>query len=219
MLHQDYIYSYDILLAALNDRSLWSLLLNFCCNLLSKPSRSGKRHTLISNIRKRLSNIFSIGNTSVNCRSIKPNKGYKTPSLANLVANKMEDGDTTASIRLICSEEKPMYDSEVVYVKLTERHPAPNKDRQQFNYANLTAAIQLSEKEVFKAIRSFPAGSSGVSDGVRPKHILDLVSCKIAGHKFLAAITGFVNMLLDGVCHPHVIPVLFSGILTALIKN
>ena len=131
----------------------------------------------------------------------------------------MEDGDTTAAIRLICSEEKPMYDSEVVYVKLTERHPAPNKDRQQFNDANLTAAIQLSEKEVFKAIRSFPARSSGEPDGVRPKHTLDLVSFKIAGHKFLTAITGFVNMLLDGVCHPHDIPVLFGGILTALMKN
>ena len=65
-----------------------------------------------------------------------------------------------------------MYDSEEVYFKLTERHPAPIKDRKQFNDANLTTAIQLSEKEVLKATRSFPAGSSGGPDGVRPKHIL-----------------------------------------------
>ena len=53
----------------------------------------------------------------------------------------MEDGNTTAAIRLICSEEKPVYDSEEVYIKLTERNPAPNKNRQQFNDANLTTAI------------------------------------------------------------------------------
>ena len=73
--------------------------------------------------------------------------------------------------------------------------------------------------EVLKAIRSFPAGSSGGPDGMRPKYILDLVSSKIAGHKFLTAITGFVNMLLDGVCHPDVIPVLFGGNLTVLMKK
>ena len=131
----------------------------------------------------------------------------------------MEDGDTTAAIRLICSEEKPVYDSKEVYVKLTERHPAPNKDRQQFIDANLTTAIQLSEKEILKAIRSFPAGSSGGPDGVQPKHTWDLVSCKIAGHKLLTVITGFVNMLLNGVCHPNFIPVLFGGNLTALMKK
>ena len=131
----------------------------------------------------------------------------------------MEDGNTTAAIRLICSEQKPVSDSEEVYVKLTERHPAPNKDRQQFNDANLTTAIQPSEMEVLKAIRSFPADSSGEPDGMWPKHILDLVSCKIADQKFLTAITGFVNMLLDGVCHPDVIPVLFGGNLTVLMKK
>ena len=47
-------------------------------------------------------------------------KGYRTPSLANLVANEMKDDNTTAAIRLIFSEEKPVYDSEEVYVKLTE---------------------------------------------------------------------------------------------------
>ena len=101
---------------------MWSLLLSLGSYILSKPSRSGKRHTLVSIIRKRLSNIDSVGNTSVNHRSAKPNKGCRTPSLANLVANKMEDCDTTTAIRLICSKEKPVYDSEEVYVKLTERY-------------------------------------------------------------------------------------------------
>ena len=106
-----------------------------------------------------------------------------------------------------------------MYVKLTDRHLTPNKDRQQFNEANLTTAIQLSENEVLKAICNFPAGSSEGPDEVRPKHIMSLVSCKIAGYKLLTAITGFVNMLLDGVYHPVIIPVLFGGNLTAFMKK
>ena len=71
--------------AAPNDLLLWSLPVNFGFNILSKPTKSG-----VSIIRKRVSNIDSVGNASVNSHSTKPNKGYRTPSLANLVANKME---------------------------------------------------------------------------------------------------------------------------------
>ena len=69
------------------------------------------------------------------------------------------------------------------------------------------------------SIRSFPAGSAGGPDGLRPRHLLDLVNCKSAGHKLLSAITMFVNMLLEGKCHPDVIPILFGGNLTALVKK
>ena len=72
--------------------------------------------------------------------------------------------------------------------------------------------------QVLKAI-SFPAGSSGGLDGLRPKHIIDLVYCKTAGHELLSAFTSFINMLLDGRCHPDVMPVLFGGNLTALQKK
>ena len=94
--------------------SFWSLFLHFGCNILSKPTRSGKRHTLVYINRKRLSDIDSVGNAFINYHSAKPNKCYRIHSLANLVTNKMEDGDTTAAIRLIFSDEKPVYDSEEV---------------------------------------------------------------------------------------------------------
>ena len=68
-------------------------------------------------------------------------------------------------------------------------------------------------------VRSFPAGSSGGPDGVRPKHILDLVSCPVAGPKLLTALTSFVNLLLSGRCPRAISPILFGANLIALSKK
>ena len=135
----------------------------------------------------------------------KSNKG--SSSLANLIASKMEDGDSTAAIRLLISEDKPVYNSEETFIKLKERHPAAANDRAHYKDPLGTSALRVSDREVLKAIRSFPAGSSGGPDGLRPKHIIDLVCCKTAGHELLSALTSFIKMLLDGRCHPDVIPV------------
>ena len=79
--------------------------------------------------------------------------------------------------------------------------------------------FHATEAEVLKAIRSFPAGSCGGPDGIRPQHVLDLVNCAESGSNVLAAITSFVNTLLAGKCHPAVRPILFGGNLIALDKK
>ena len=131
----------------------------------------------------------------------------------------MEDGDITAAIRLLISEDKPKYNSEKTFIKLKERHPAAANDRVHYKDPLGTSALLVSDKEILKAIRSFPAGSSGGPESLRPKHIIDLVRCKTPGHELLSAFTYFINMLLDGRCHPDVMPVLFGGNLTALQKK
>jgi len=85
------------------------------------------------------------------------------------------------------------------------REPAPDPQ----------PAVQLSETELLRAVRSFPAGSAGGPDGVRPQHILEMVNCREAGPKLHSALTGFVNYLLHGEIHASVSPVLFGGNLIA----
>ena len=77
----------------------------------------------------------------------------------------------------------------------------------------------MTEAEVLKIVRSFPAGSSGGPDGIRPQHVLDLINCRECGTALLTSITGFINMLLEGKCHPDVAPILFGGNLIALEKK
>ena len=77
----------------------------------------------------------------------------------------------------------------------------------------------MSETEVLRAVRSFPAGSARGPDGVRPQHILEMVDCRETGPKLHSALTGFVNCLMQGEIHSQVSPVLFGGNLIALEKK
>ncbi len=70
-----------------------------------------------------------------------------------------------------------------------------------------------------KAILSFPKGSAGGPDGLRPQHVYDLVKCADAGPALLSAITRFVNMLLRGQCAREATPIIFGANLTALVKK
>ena len=55
--------------------------------------------------------------------------------------------------------------------------------------------LQVSEQEIQHAIKSFPTGSAGEPDGLRPQHIANLLSWRDNGLSLLFVITAFVNML------------------------
>jgi len=48
-----------------------------------------------------------------------------------------------------------------------------------------TVAVQVTEADVLRAVRSFPAGSAGGPDGFRPQHILEMVNCREAGQNYI----------------------------------
>jgi hypothetical protein len=137
------------------------------------------------------------------------------------VSAKLEDGNVRAALRIISSDDKPADNNEAVYRQLVERHPsaapdrAPVSDHLPGNIINL----QVTEKEVMHAIRSFPSGSAGGPDGLRPQHVLDMVKCADTGPALLTSITELVNALLRGQCARDVIPILFGASLTALEKK
>ena len=93
----------------------------------------------------------------------------------------------------------------------TDRMPLPSP--QVYN------ALQVTETELIAAIKSFPAGSAGGPDGIRPQHILDLTNNQEAGPALVTSLTTFINMLLAGCCPDTVIPVFFGGSLIALEKK
>ena len=68
-------------------------------------------------------------------------------------------------------------------------------------------------------IRTFPTGSSGGPDGLRPQHILEMVTCVQSFPELLSAITSLTNLLLAGTCPDQVRASLFGGTLLALRKS
>jgi len=195
---------------------VWKDLLQFGRETLIQPLRGGKRHNLASIIKKRTVEPYNADHELVSHRTKKPDAATL---LANAVSAKIEDGNLKAAIRIMCSEDKPASNSDSVYAQLLDKHPSPPPERGVIPDAQPMVAVQMTEPDVLQAIRSFPAGSAGGPDGVRPQHVLEMVNCREAGPELLSALTGFVNCLLQGEIHPRVSPVLFSGNLIALEKK
>ena len=72
--------------------------------------------------------------------------------------------------------------------------------------AALNNCLLVDESEVRRAVLTFPAGSAGGPDFLRPQHIRDLMMCQETGHDFLS-LTAFVNLVLSGRCPSEVAPI------------
>ena len=67
---------------------------------------------------------------------------------------------------------------------LRSKHPAAHPDTSLPSAPKeeaLEAALVVSEREVSQAIRSFPRGSAGGPDGLRPQHLVDMTSMSAGG--------------------------------------
>ena len=122
------------------------------------------------------------------------------------VSSKIEDGYIKAALRILLSEDKPADFSEAAFSAIADKHPKVSSNMSSIPDPSSFASLLISESEVLKAIRSFPAGSSGGPDGFRPQHLADLVRCNSNGPALLSALTGFVNLILNGDCPLSVRP-------------
>ena len=195
----------------------WHVLLNFSSTMLTAPRRAGRKHHITSLLQKRSA-------TDVVQPRDYPSKTShrqmdKNMPLATAVTTKIEDGNIKAAIRILSSDDSLAPDCEETVNALRRRHPAAAPDRTANPDPHSFPSLAVSEKEVNEAIRSFPAGSAGGPDRFRPQHLRDLTSDPTFGPPLIAAITGFVNILLDGKCPQPIAPVLFGGNLTALTKK
>ena len=99
--------------------------------------------------------------------------------LAKRVAIKLEEGDFKGAVHSACSEDAFTSVTDDTLSVLWEKHPAlhpascfpspPDSD-------HLASLPLVSEEDVARALRSFPRGSAGGPDGIRPQHLLDLIS-------------------------------------------
>ena len=204
-------------LANPRDHSAWATLLGFTQSILAAPARAGRRHNVASSIIKRKLDDVPTVNVGP-WGALKPRRDDAS-SLAAAVRAKIEDGNVRAAARIICSDEKPAVEDDATLDALRQRHPAAPSDRAAPPDPSLLGAAQVTEEHITKAVRSFPAGSSGGPDGLRPQHLVDMVTCVVAGPALVTALTSFVNLLLEGQCPPEVAQVLFGGRMFALQKK
>ena len=131
--------------------------------------------------------------------------------LAQAVSAKLEDGNLRAAIRNICSDNSPAQPTGDALQKLQEKHPPASGGLDDLPDINPDSALLVTETEVCQAVPSFPAGSSGGPDGMRLQHLKDMMLCGESGTDFLAALTGFTNVVLAGLCPKEATPFFFGG--------
>ena len=188
--------------------------------MLLAPARAGRRHNVANTLKKR--SIAADGPTAVSTAGvwIPPRSSRdEATTLATAVRAKIEDGNIRAAARILCSDERPAAVDGATLDALRKRHPPAPSDYSSPPEPTEYSAIQVTEADVTRAIRSFPAGSSGGPDGLRPQHLVDMFTCPASGPGLITAITGLVNLLLQGCCPPQVTQILFGGRLFALQKK
>ncbi len=207
------------IIAQPEDSTAWSRLLNYGDKLLLAPPRSGRKHNIANTLKKRTVDATSTAAAHQPPRPRPTARLDEGLALAMAVRSKLEDGNVRAAVRIICSDEKPALNNDATLNALRQRHPPAAVNRITVPDPSTFDAVHVIEQDVTTAIRSFPAGSAAGPDGLRPQHLLDLITCKEAGQELVSATTSLVNLLLEGRCPPEVGTVLFGGRLFALQKK
>ena len=75
------------------------------------------------------------------------------------VSAKLEDGNISAAVRILCSDEVISDYSAETLAKLQLKHPGEHESISFPPELSPSTALQFREEDVLRAIRSFPAGS------------------------------------------------------------
>ena len=122
------------------------------------------------------------------------------------------------ALRVLSSGDTLAPRNEETVARLRALHPSMPPDRRAPPTASV-AALHATQLDIKAAITSFPQGSAGGPDGLRPQHLKDLLADKSENDPLLLAITDFINVVLAGKTPEAVRPIIFGGALTALQKN
>ena len=121
----------------------------------------------------------------------------KEEVLKNRVDAKFAENDLRGAIRELSSDDTLAPDNSETFEKLKERHPAaPSGISIPPAPENDDAHIPVTADSVKTAILSFPAGSAGGPDGLKPGHLKNMIGAAEAGNRLLESITKLVNLVL-----------------------
>jgi hypothetical protein len=202
--------------------SNWLAVFNWPQAILEVPRRGGKRQNLTTILKKRISAFPSTiieGNDQMarSAQRIKSDSNQET--LVKAVTSKLEAGNSKAAIRLLMSDDSFASPSAENVSRLKSKHPPASLNLASVPKPDLAGHLSVEETGVRSAVMSFPAGTAGGPDGLRPQHLKDMISCKEGGPKLLSALTAFTNVTLAGRCPAELLPIFFGGKLIALNKK
>ena len=93
--------------------------------------------------------------------------------LAVRVSEKLEDGYVKGAVRLTASDDLIATYCQETIDALISKHPHANSPP-HCAAIDIVAPLVLQEPVIAMAVKTFPAGSAGGLDGLRPQHLKDI---------------------------------------------
>ena len=100
------------------------------------------------------------------------------------ITSKLQHGNISAAVRLLCSEDNPAEFTTANLRKLQNKHPQEHTGARIPPTSDNMPALQVSEDTVLKAIRSFPAGSAPGPTVLDP-----IISSNLCSHRKLVLVS------------------------------
>lgn len=194
-----------------NDLKHWAILLTFVYSNFCLPVKKTK-HSLATSIKKNL-------NSAIKDSLPYKKRNFKQSLLSTRIEAKVADGDIRGAVKILSSQDTLSPASEETLKKLMDKHPQCHR---QFKCSNVEVEnMSVCEEDVKLALSSFPNGSSGGMDGLRPQHLKDLTMTENgeAASILLSSLTKFCNFVFSGKVTESILPIFFGASLIALDKN
>jgi hypothetical protein len=195
----------------------WCSLFGFPRICLKAEARGGRNRRLTTLAEK--CNRYSAEDfIAFNPPRMKKQQKPPNRDIAKTVQGKIEEFDVKGAVRAVSSSDSLADCSDAVAEEMRVKHPqgrAPTVSTSDATSATTTPG------KVRKQILSFPAGSAGGPDLLRPQILKDLTaeSNGEAAQRLLLAMTNFCNMVLSGTVPPPIRPFFFGANLFALGKK
>jgi len=205
----------------------WKKLLDFTSSCLAQPRRGGKSRNLATLVIHQVRAFDSFDTSSTQSENGGSNTNQhpsrrKALSSEQLIASraaaKLEDGDVKGAVRVLSSNESLAPFNLDSYNALLPLHPNAPPDRRDVPLLN-SPSLQVGPAAVRAAITSFPNGSAGGPDGMRPQHLKDLLTGAADDDPLLGVLTELTNLLLSGDIPSHIRGALFGANLLAIAKK
>lgn len=215
---------------AKNDVLAWFRLLSFPLIVLNTVSKNCFKSNHGPNIIRHNLTVFSalidipsLFNELLNLLSIdlpKKKQSLTEKLIIKIAQRKIGEGDIGGAVRVLCSQEGMAEITPENIEKLRNKHPDEDSVIEEENISNLEQ-FDTSSEQVINSIRHFPISSSGGIDGLRPRHLKDLISfsCGEVSSKLTSAVAKLVNIVRAGKICSKILTIFYGAALIALAKK
>ena len=187
------------------------------------PQRGVQGGSLASLVNKQIEAEADLPDVTTNPNPKRGRNSFKDPirSMAVRVSAKLEEGDFKGAVRIASSEETLAPPDDTTFAALQDKHPPLHSESAipSLQEDFLPHFTSVTAKDITKAIRSFPNGSAGGPDGLRPQHLKDMIGPTGNSCGLLPALGHFVELVLEGRTPVPMRQFFFGANLTALQKK